>query len=85
MSNPFSLSFGTEPIAEIQRILQTRSIMDTFFDEHPFLRQDLPVFLLMTGLYNNIHALQNDKALTLLLRTPRIELEPLNPIAIANK
>ena len=43
-----------------------------------FLRHDLPVFLLMTGLYENIHALQNEKSLTFLYRTPRIEMGPLN-------
>ena len=29
-----------------------------------FLRQDHPIFLLMTGLYENIYDLQNDKSLT---------------------
>lgn len=43
-----------------------------------FIRQKLPVFLLMTGLYENIDALQNDKALTFLHRAPKIRLEPLN-------
>ena len=42
------------------------------------LRQDLPVFLLMTGLYENIRALQDEKNLTFLYRAPRISLEPLN-------
>lgn len=31
-----------------------------------FLRQDYPIFLLMTGLFENIYDLQNDKALTFL-------------------
>lgn len=43
-----------------------------------FLRQNLPVFLLMTGLYENIHKLQNEKSMTFLYRAPRIMLEPLN-------
>ena len=42
------------------------------------LRQDLPIFLLMTGLYENIRALQDQKTLTFLYRAPRIPLEPLN-------
>ena len=42
------------------------------------LRRDLPVFLLMTGLFENIRALQNQKTLTFLYRAPRIALEPLN-------
>lgn len=43
-----------------------------------FLRQNLPVFLLMTGLYENIHELQNVKSLTFLYRASRITLKPLN-------
>ena len=42
------------------------------------LRKDLPVFLLMTGLYENINSLRNEKNLTFLYRAPRIELKPLN-------
>ena len=43
-----------------------------------FLRQDLPLFLLMTGLYENVRALQDQKTLTFLYRAPRIALTPLN-------
>ena len=43
-----------------------------------FLRQDYPIFLLMTGLYENIYAVQNDPALTFLLRTPKITMSPLS-------
>ncbi len=48
-----------------------------------FVRQDLPVFLLMTGLYENINNLQNEKSLTFLYRAPKVELEPLNIGAIS--
>lgn len=47
-----------------------------------FLRQDYPIFLLMTGLYENIYNLQNDKALTFMYRAPKIILEPLNYTAV---
>ena len=43
-----------------------------------FVRQDLPVFLLATGLYENIDKLQNEKNLTFLFRAPKIQLKPLN-------
>ena len=43
----------------------------------------LPVFLLMTGLYENINALQNEKSLTFLYRAPKMELAPLNIGAVA--
>ena len=50
-----------------------------------FVRQDLPVFLLGTGLYENIDELQNEKNLTFLYRAPKIQLQPLNISAIAAK
>ena len=50
-----------------------------------YMRQDLPVFLLMTGLYENIYELQNEKTLTFLYRAPKIELRPLNIGMIAEK
>ena len=49
------------------------------------IRQDLPVFLLMTGLYENIRELQDEKNLTFLYRAPRIELKPLNITSIAQR
>ncbi len=42
------------------------------------IRQKLPVFLLATGLYDNIYNLQNEKSLTFLYRAPKIMLEPLS-------
>ena len=50
-----------------------------------FVRQDLPVFLLATGLYENIDELQNEKNLTFLFRAPKIQLKPLNQQAVMNK
>lgn len=49
------------------------------------MRQNYPVFLLMTGLYENIYDLQNEKTLTFLYRTPKIVLGPLNINAIAGQ
>lgn len=47
-----------------------------------FLRQGYPIFLLMTGLYENIYNLQNEKSLTFLYRAPKIVLGPLNYTAV---
>ena len=49
------------------------------------VREDLPIFLLMTGLFNNIRNLQDEKNLTFLYRAPRINLGPLNLKSIENK
>lgn len=50
-----------------------------------FLRQNYPVFLLMTGLYENIYDLQNEDSLTFLYRAPKVILEPLNYTAVRKK
>lgn len=47
-----------------------------------FMRQEYPVFLLMTGIYDNIHNLQNEKTLTFLYRAPKITLGALNLTSI---
>ena len=50
-----------------------------------FIRAELPIFLLMTGLYENVDDLRNEKSLTFLYRAPRIQLQPLNVPAIAGR
>ena len=45
--------------------------------------QQLPVYLLMTGLYENISSLKNEKNLTFLYRMPRLQLGPLKLSEIA--
>ncbi len=66
-------------IDEVSNTEQIRIFASAF---QIFLRQDLPIFLLMTGLYENIYELQNDKMLTFLYRAPKIMLEPLNYTAV---
>ena len=43
-----------------------------------FLRNDLKVFLLASGLPDNVYNLQEEKTLTFLYRAPKIELKPLD-------
>lgn len=50
-----------------------------------FVRQDYPIFLIMTGLYENIYEIQNDPSLTFLLRSPKVVTGPLSAIQIANQ
>ena len=47
------------------------------------IREEMPLFLIMTGLYENIYDLQNEKSLTFLYRAPKIQLRPLNFPAMA--
>ncbi len=43
-----------------------------------YMRQELPVFLILSGLYERIYELQNEETLTFLYRAPKVELQPLN-------
>ena len=49
-----------------------------------YLRRNFSVFLIMTGLYDNLYNLQNEKTLTFLYRAPKIILDPLNYTAIVS-
>ncbi|MFK5675648.1 ATP-binding protein [Ligilactobacillus sp. LYQ60] len=63
----------------IDEVKSTKS-MRTFASLYQlFIRENLPVALIMTGLPENISELQNNSVLTFLLRSHRIELHPLNP------
>ena len=50
-----------------------------------YLRKDYNIFLLMTGLYENVNELQNEKALTFLYRAPKMVMLPLSATMIAEK
>lgn len=49
-----------------------------------FIRHEHPLFLIMTGLYESVYRLQNDKALTFLYRAPKIELKFLSLAEVAH-
>ncbi|MBQ6735088.1 MAG: AAA family ATPase [Lachnospiraceae bacterium] len=68
-------------IDEVTNTKQMREFASAF---QIMVRQDLPIFLLMTGLYENIDVLQNNKAMTFLHRAPKIHLKPLNIGSIAS-
>ena len=50
-----------------------------------FIRQEYPLYLIMTGLSENIYEIQNDPSLTFLLRSPKIVMDPLSKLQIIKK
>lgn len=68
----------------IDEVTSTSSIKEFAGAFQIWLRENLSVYLLMTGLYENIRELQDDKSLTFLYRSPRIDLFPLQMGAIKN-
>lgn len=49
-----------------------------------FLRKDYPLYLLMTGLFENVRNLQNEKTLTFLYRALQVNVGALSLIDISN-
>jgi len=49
------------------------------------IREELPIYLIMAGLFENIRDLENEKNLTFLYRTPKYEMEPLNLTLISER
>lgn len=62
----------------IDEVSNNNFIKAFIHDFQSFLRDDYQIFLLMTGLYENVYSLQNNKNLTFLYRSPKIDLKPLD-------
>ena len=69
----------------IDEVSSNQNIKEFVAQFQIFLRKNYKVFLLMTGLYENIYELQNEKTLTFLYRAPKIETKPLNIGMIMHK
>lgn len=67
-------------IDEVDNSAQMKSFIQAY---QSLIRLHYPVLLLMTGLYENVSRLQNDKSLTFLYRTPKIQLGALSLKTIA--
>lgn len=68
----------------IDEITNTQNVRVFSSAYQMFLYEKYPVFLIMTGLYENVRSLQDEKTLTFLYRSPKFELKPLSINAIAN-
>jgi energy-coupling factor transporter ATP-binding protein EcfA2 len=62
----------------IDEVINSKNVREfTTYYQH-CLREKLPVFVLMTGLYKNVRALQNNRSQTFLKRAPKVSLSALN-------
>lgn len=68
----------------IDEVTNSREIREFAGAFQIMMAKDYPVYLLMTGLFENIRLLQNEKSLTFLYRAPRIDLKPLGIKAMTN-
>ena len=72
-------------LVTIDEVAPNQNIKEFVAQFQIFMRKNYNVFLLMTGLYENIYELQNQKTLTFLYRAPKIEMKPLNISMIMRK
>lgn len=74
---------GKKILFSIDEVENTR-FMRTFCSNFQlYVRSELPVFMLMTGLEHNISNLSHSEGHTFLLRIPRIEMKSLNITSVA--
>lgn len=69
---------GQRVLVTIDEVIRSDGMREFASAFQLFVRKGLPIYLLMTGLYENIEELQNEKNLTFLYRMPRIHMLPLN-------
>lgn len=76
---------GKRILITIDEVSLNKQIREFASQFQIFMRENLNVFLIMTGLYENIYELQNEKTLTFLFRAPKVELKPLSIPLITQK
>lgn len=73
---------GKRLLITIDDVSVSSNMKSFVFSFQQWLRADYPVFLLMSGLYENVSELSKEKSLTFLLRAPKINLKPLPLISV---
>lgn len=76
---------GKRVLVTIDEVTSTPRMREFAAQFQIYLRKNYNVFLLMTGLFENVNELQNEKTLTFLYRAPKIVLSPLSAVMIAEK
>jgi hypothetical protein len=75
---------GKRVLVTIDELRNSSSTREFALAFQSFIREDLPLFFLSTGLYENIADLQHDKGSTFFLRAPKIEMKALSISEIAD-
>ncbi len=75
-------SKGKKVLITLDAVTTNKKVKEFVHDFQSFVRKDYPIYLLMSGLYENVSSLQNDKSMTFLYRAPKILLQPLDLMAI---
>ncbi|MCQ2522056.1 MAG: ATP-binding protein [Lachnospiraceae bacterium] len=75
---------GKKVLIAIDEVTNNKQIKEFASQFQIYIRKNYNVFLLMTGLYENISNLQNEETLTFLYRAPKVVLKPLSLAKISD-
>lgn len=75
---------GKRVLVSIDEVVSNDSMRKFASTYQILIRKKLPVFLLMTGLFENVRELQDEKNMTFLYRAPKVELKSLSKRGIAD-
>lgn len=68
----------------IDEARKTASMVDFIQEFQILIREELPIFLIAAGLYEDVESLENAEGLTFFLRATKYEMTPLNHTFIRN-
>lgn len=76
---------GIRILITIDDVTKNKDVISFACAFQDLLSKRMPVYLLMTGLYENIYNLQRDKRCSFLLRAEKVNVGPLNLIGMTNQ
>lgn len=65
-------------LVTIDEVQKTEALIDFVQEFQILIRKDLPIYLIMAGIYEDIEDIENTDGLTFLLRAEKYEMKPLN-------
>ncbi|WP_026495619.1 ATP-binding protein [Butyrivibrio sp. WCD3002] len=69
---------GKHLLVTIDEARKTKGIVDFIQEFQILIREELPIFVIVAGLYEDIESLENAEGLTFFLRATKYEMSPLN-------
>ena len=69
---------GKRVLVAIDEVQKTEDLIDFIQEFQILIREELPVYLIVAGLYEDIESVENTDGLTFFLRATRYEMKPLN-------
>lgn len=75
---------GMRVLVTIDEARKTKHMVDFIQEFQILIREELPVFLIAAGLYEDVESIENAEGLTFFLRAAKYEMTPLNHTFIRN-